>query len=39
LVAHKLMRDSVQEGDESTARTAPRFAGGSDLSIDERVND
>src|SRR6266513_2920435 len=29
-VAHKLMRDSVQEGDESTARDAPRFAGGRD---------
>src|SRR5436309_16130477 len=38
LVAHKLMRDSGQEGDESTARTAPRFAGGDDLSIEERVN-
>src|SRR6267378_7741884 len=35
LVAHKLMRDSVREGDESTARDAPRFAGGGDLSIEE----
>src|SRR6266576_362786 len=39
LVAHKLMRDSGQEGDESTARTDPRFARGGDLSIEESVND
>src|SRR5260370_37306976 len=35
LVAHKLMRDSVQEGDESTARTAPTSAPTGDLSIEE----
>src|SRR6266498_3115339 len=39
LVAHKLMRDSVQEGDESTARTAPTFAGAGDLSIETGVRD
>src|SRR5262245_1335610 len=33
-VAHKFMRDSDQVGDESTAQTAPRFAGGGDLSIE-----
>src|SRR6266545_4877877 len=37
LVAHKLMRDSVQGGDETTVQTDPRFAGGSDLSIESRV--
>src|SRR6266550_3307032 len=39
LVAHKLMRDSVQGGDESTVQTDPRFARAGDLSIEERVND
>jgi len=37
LVAHKFMRDSVQESDESTARTDPRFAGAGDLSIETKV--
>ena len=36
-VAHKFMRDSDQVGDESTVQTAPRFARGCDLSIDEKV--
>src|SRR5882762_1790161 len=39
LVAHKLMRDSVQGGDESTVQTDPRFARAGDLSIEEGVND
>src|SRR5437870_12008646 len=38
-VAHKLMRDSVSRGDETTVQTDPRFAGAGDLSIEERVND
>jgi len=32
------MRDSVQGGDESTARDDPRFARAGDLSIETKVS-
>jgi len=36
---NRFMRTPFEEGDESTARDAPRFARTGDLSIEERVND